>query len=115
MAVDFVPAGEKTDILTPAPGHLVIKTIIKAQLLRFTGSMYQLTDNRGNFYVMHATETGVPRLDVALPGGWTLRKVALAEPLVIAPSQGGYYNIVGDCCGQGYHQYIFADTTYPAG
>ncbi|MGA2973702.1 MAG: hypothetical protein ABSF77_00155 [Spirochaetia bacterium] len=114
VAVDFVPAGQKTDIVKPAPGHLAIKTIKKPQILRFTGSIYQLTDNKGDSYVMHATETGTPSLNVILPAGWTLRKVDLAEPLIIAPSQGGYYNIVGDCLGQGYHQYIFADAIYPA-
>jgi len=114
IAVDFVPADQKTDIVKPTPGHLAVKTIRKPQVLRFTGSIYQLTDNAGNFYVMHATETGTPSLDVALPAGWTLRKVDIAEPLVITPSQGGYYNIVGDCLGQGYHQYIFADPVWPA-
>lgn len=113
VAVDFVPAGQKTDILRPAPGHLAIKTIRKPQILRFSGSICQLTDGRGNLYVMHATETGTPRMDAALPAGWTLRKMDLAQPLVIAPSQGGYYNIVGDCLGQGYHQYAFAAPTYP--
>jgi hypothetical protein len=114
VAVDLVPAGQKTDFVKPAPGHLAIKTIKKPQILRFTGSIYRLTDNKGNFYVMHATETDAPSLDVALPAGWSLSKVDLTEPLIIAPSQGGYYNIVGDCRGQGYHQYIFADATYPA-
>ncbi|MEI8093714.1 MAG: hypothetical protein WCG80_05840, partial [Spirochaetales bacterium] len=65
-------------------------------------------------YVMHATETGTPNLNVTLPAGWSLEKVDLAEPLVITPSQGGYYNILGDCLGQGYHQYVFADAFYPA-
>jgi hypothetical protein len=64
---------------------------------------------------MHAYEKATgPTTDVALPAGWTIRKVELAEPLVIAPSQGGYYNVVGDCLGQGYHQYIFAQPVYPA-
>ena len=113
VAVDFVPAGQATDIVKPAPGHLAIKTIRKPQILRFTGAIYQLTDNKGNFYVMHATESGTPSLDVALPAGWTVRKVDLAEPLIITPSEGGFYNIVGDCLGQGYHQYVFAEATYP--
>jgi hypothetical protein len=114
VAVDFVPMGKKTDSVKPSSGHLAIKTIRKPQILRFTGSIYRLTDNKGNFYVMHATETGTPSLDVALPAGWTLEKVDLVEPLVIAPSQGGYYNIVGDCLGQDYHQYLFANALYPA-
>jgi hypothetical protein len=114
VAVDLVPAGEKTDWMKPAPGHLVIKTIRKPQVMRWDGPIYRLTDGHGNYYVMHATETGTPTLDVALPALWSLEKAALAEPLVITPSQGGYYNIVGDCLGQGYHQYVFADSVYPA-
>ena len=66
---------------------------------------------------MHATETGEPSLDVVLPEGWTLKKVVLQEPLIVSPFGGGndcYFNIVGDHLGQGYHQYIFADKTYPS-
>ena len=114
MAVDLVPAGEKTDWMKPAPGHLVIKTIRKPQVMRWDGPIYRLTDGHGNYYIMHATETGTPTLDVALPAGWSLAKVELDKPLVITPSQGGYYNVVGDCLGQGYHQYVFAGPTWPA-
>ncbi len=114
VAVDVVPAGEETDWIKPAPGHLAIKTIKKPQVMRWDGPIYRLTDGQGNFYVMHATETGTPTVDVTLPAGWSLEKVELAEPLVITPSQGGYYNVLGDCLGQGYHQYVFADATYPA-
>ena len=128
LSVDLVPAGEKTDWMKPAPGHLVIKVIRKPQVMRWDGPIYRLTDGHGNFYVMHATENGTPTLDVTLPAGWSVEKVdlaeplgmesliytRLAEPLVITPSQGGYYNVVGDCLGQGYHQYIFADSVYPS-
>jgi hypothetical protein len=115
VAVDFIPAGRKTDIMKPAPGHLVIKTIMKPQVLRWSGTIYQLADNEGNAFVMHAYEDPAgPTTDVVLPAGWTIRRVELREPLVITPSQGGYYNIVGDCLGQGYHQYAFAGTEYPA-
>lgn len=81
----------------------------------FADSIYQLTDNKGNYYVMHATETGKPDTTVNLPIGWSLKKVILNEPLIISPFGGGnecYYNIVGDHLGQGYHQYIFADKFY---
>ncbi|MEI8094208.1 MAG: hypothetical protein WCG80_08360, partial [Spirochaetales bacterium] len=64
VAVDLVPAGEKTDWLKPAPGHLVIKTIRKPQVMRWDGPIYRLTDGQGNAYVMHATETGTPNLNV---------------------------------------------------
>jgi hypothetical protein len=115
ICVDYI-AG-KTDILKPEKEHLVIKTIQKCQTVLFTDSIFQLTDNKGNYYVMHATEAREPNLDAVLPKGWTLKKVFLKEPLIISPFGGGnecYYNIVGDNLGQGYHQYIFADKFYPS-
>lgn len=114
ICVDFI--GGKTDMLKPAKGHLVIKTIQKCQAVRFTDHIFQLTDNNGNFYAMHATENGVPDTNVVLPSGWAIKKVMLQEPLIISPFGGGnscYFNIVGDHLGQGYHQYIFADAVYP--
>lgn len=114
LAVDFIPS--KTDMLKPAEGFLVVKIIKKCQILRFEHEIYQLTDHHGNYYVMHATETGAPNLDVVLPEGWTLQKVALQEPLVILPFGKGedcYFNIVGDHLGQGYHQYKYANEYYP--
>ncbi len=114
ICVDFV--GGKTDMLKPEKGHLVIKTIQKCQTVMFTDSIFQLTDNKGNYYVMHATETGKPDSTSILPKGWELKKVILKEPLIISPFGGGnecYFNIIGDNLGQGYHQYIFADTIYP--
>ena len=113
VAIDFIPAGEEMNILKPDPGHLVVKTILKPQIIRFSEEIYQLADNRGNFYVMHATETGSPQLNVQLPEGWSLRKIISDEPLIISPSKSGYYNVLGDHLGQGYHQYIFADSLYP--
>lgn len=116
ICIDYV--GGKTYILKPAKGHLVIKTIQKCQALMFKDSIYQLTDNKGNYYVMHATETGIPDTTVVLPQDWSLHKVHLKDPLIISPFGGGnecYYNIVGDNLGQGYHQYIFAEKFYPSG
>ncbi len=117
LSVDYIPAGEQVDILHSAPGHLVIKTIQKNQVLKWDGpTIYRLMDNRGNYYVMHAYENPAgPTTAVALPAGWTLKEIGITEPLVITPSEGGYYNIVGDCLGQGYHQYIFADAVWPPG
>ena len=114
ICVDYV--GGKTDILKPAKGHLVIKTIQKCQTVMFTDSIFQLTDNKGNYFVMHATETGKPDTTVILPSGWSLKKQVLKEPLIISPFGGGnecYYNILGDNLGQGYHQYIFSEKFYP--
>lgn len=115
VCIDYV--GGKTDMLKPEKGHLVIKTIQKCQTVMFTDSIFQLTDNKGNYYVMHATETGKPDITATLPNGWSLKKVILKEPLIVSPFGGGnecYYNIVGDNLGQGYHQYIFADSVYPS-
>ena len=114
ICIDFV--GGKTDMLKPEKGHFVIKTIQKCQTVMFTESIFQLSDNKGNFYAMHATETEKPDTSVSLPLGWTIKQVFLKEPLIISPFGGGnecYYNIVGDHLGQGYHQYIFADSVYP--
>ena len=114
LAVDFIPS--KTNMLKPEKGHLVIKIIKKCQILCFEDEIYQLTDNKGNYYVMHATETAEPNLDVILPKGWILRKVKLQEPLIISPFGKGedcYFNIVGDHLGQGYHQYKYANAYYP--
>ena len=114
VAVDYIP--DKTNLLKPEPGHLAVKIIRKCQFIQFEDSIYQMTDNKGNFYVMHATETGIPDVHVTLPDGWTIQKVPLEEPLVIRPfgSLGEcYYNVVGDHLGQGYHQYIYAGKYYP--
>ena len=115
ICVDFV--GGETDMSKPEKGHLVLITIQKCQTIIFTDTIFQLTDNKGNYYVMHATETGKPDLSAALPNGWSLKKVMLKEPLIISPFGGGnecYYNIVRDNLGQGYHQYIFSDAIYPS-
>ncbi|MDX2283908.1 MAG: hypothetical protein NW241_07080 [Bacteroidia bacterium] len=117
VAVAFVPEDEKTDLLHPDPGTLVIKTIRKCQALMYTDSICQLSDGVGNLYVMHATETGEPDLDVTLPAGWSISWVQLADTLIVSPFGGGdhcYFNILGDHLGQGYHQYRFADAFYPA-
>jgi len=114
LAVDFIPS--KTDMLKPEQGHLVVKTIKKCQIIRFENEIYQLSDNKGNYYVMHATETGEPNLEVILPKGFKLEKVKLDEPLVIVPfgnKEDCYFNIVGDHLGQGYHQYEYVGDTYP--
>jgi len=114
ICVDYV--GGKTDLLKPEKGHLVIKTIQKCQTLMFTDSILQLTDNNGNYFVMHATESGKPDTKAVLPKGWSLKKVILKDPLILSPFGGGnecFFNIVGDHLGQGYHQYVFNNKWYP--
>ena len=117
VGVAYIP--DETDILKPEEGHVVIKTVQKCQILLFkSGStIYDLTDNKGNSYIMHAIESGEPNLAVELPEGWTLESRVLTEDFILMPFGGGdfcYYNILGDNLGQGYHQYKYADTTYPS-
>lgn len=99
------------------PGYVSITTIDKCQELIWNGpTINELVDDRGNRYVMHATDDGQPDLDgVVLPAGWQLRQVAISEPLTIQPRGAGhcYYNIVRDANLQSYHQYHFADATFP--
>jgi len=114
LAVDFIPA--KTDMLKPEEGHLVVKIIKKCQIVFFEKEIYQLSDSIGNLYVMHATETGTPNLDVILPAGFNLKKIKLEEPLLVLPfgeKEDCFFNIVGDHLGQGYHQYQYAGAYYP--
>lgn len=114
LAVDFIPS--KTDILKPEKGFLVVKTIKKCQIILFKDEIFQLSDQRGNYYVMHATEAGEPDLNVELPEGWVLKRVKIDEPLIVTPfgdKDDCYFNIVGDHLGQGYHQYKYSDSYYP--
>ena len=103
-------------MLKPEEGHLVVKVIKKCQVVVFENEIYQMSDNKGNLYAMHATETGSPNMNVVLPEGFTIQKVSLKEPLVIIPfgeKEDCYFNIVGDHLGQGYHQYQYAGDFYP--
>lgn len=114
LAVDYIPS--KTDMLKPEEGHLVVKVIKKCQIVVFEEEIYQMSDDKGNKYAMHATETGTPNLNVVLPKGFKLEKVQLDEPLVIVPfgdKEDCYFNIVGDHLGQGFHQYEYANKYYP--
>jgi len=114
QAINFIPA--KTDTKKPTEGHLVVKVIKKCQLVVWEDEIYELSDDKGNKYVMHATEIGTPNLNVILPAGYTLQKVKIDKPLVLVPFGEGedcYFNIVGDHLGQGYHQYKYANEYYP--
>lgn len=114
QAIDFIPS--KTDTKKPAKGHLVVKVIKKCQIVVWEDEIYELSDKKGNKYVMHATETGTPKLDTVLPEGFVLKKVKLDEPLIVTPFGKGedcYFNIIGDHLGQGYHQYKYAGDYFP--
>lgn len=99
------------------PGAFAITTIEKCHQIVYEGEIYELADDRGNRFVMHANETGAPNLtDVALPPGWQLNRIDLDEPLEILPFGGEgacYHNVGRDNLNQGYHQTIFAKERYP--
>ena len=103
---------------TVNPGFVSITTIAKCQEVVFAGpDIYELSDGRGNRYVMHATENGTPTIEgVQLPDGWTLELRSIDDPLRLLPFGGGdscYYNIVRDNLVQSYHQFAFASDTFP--
>ena len=98
------------------PGAISVTVTQKCHQVIWHDEIYDLVDTKGNHYVMHATDTGTPNLNAAIPEGWTLTKVALDEPLVVNPFGGGdncYHNVLRDNLGQGYHQYVFAEESYP--
>lgn len=102
---------------TVNPGYVSVNTIAKCHRMVYNGPViYELSDGQGNRYVMHATDDGVPDLTPALPEGWTLSERTITEPLELLPHGGGnacYYNIVRDNLVQSYHQFAYAEDTYP--
>lgn len=117
VAQDCLPtpdAGCSTDAVEP--GAISIAVTSKCHQIIFTDEIYELVDPAGNRYVMHATDTGTPDLNAAIPDGWTLTRVELDEPLEVLPFGGGdncYHNVLRDHLGQGYHQFFFAEPQYP--
>jgi hypothetical protein len=100
------------------PGFVSTTTISKCHEVVFNGpAIYELSDGRGNRYVMHATENGTPTIEgVQLPEGWALELRTIDEPLRLLPFGGGnscYYNIIRDNLVQSYHQFAFAGDTFP--
>ncbi len=109
------PNGCSGDVVNP--GYVSITTIDKCQRIVYDGlTIYELRDDVGNAYVMHATATGTPDLFPTLPTGWTLTERQIEAPLVLLPagaSEACYYNIVRDNLVQSYHQFIYAEDQYP--
>ena len=111
-AITVYPGGGKPSGQIPEPGQVIFQTVVKPQVNRWVDEIYQLTDGKGNYFVMHASAADEPSLDVELPEGWTLQRVELDEPLIITPTVDGYFNLLMDNLGQGYHQYIYADDVF---
>ena len=73
-AVDFIP--DETDLLHPKKGHLVVKVIEKCHIVVFEKVIYEMSNDKGDKYVMHAIEKDEPDLSVILPKGFqTTKKV----------------------------------------
>ena len=108
-------SGCRADVVDP--GYISVNTIAKCHRVVFDGpTIYELSDGKGNLYVMHATATGTPDLTATLPEGWTLTERTIDESLVLLPFGGGedcYYNVVRDNLVQSYHQYAYSGDTYP--
>ncbi len=109
-------AGCRLDVVDP--GYVSINSIAKCHRMVYEGPIiYELADDRGNRFVMHATATGIPDVTgPTLPTGWTLTERTISEPLVLLPFGGGdacYYNVVRDNQVQSYHQYVFDGESYP--
>lgn len=110
------PSGCSGDVVKP--GYVSISTIAKCQRIVFEGPIiYEMTDDKANKYVMHATGDGIPKTtEQTLPEGWSVVERTIDEPLVLLPFGGGdecYYNIVRDNLVQSYHQYVYTDLQYP--
>ena len=100
------------------PGFVSINTIAKCHRIVYEGPIiYELADEAGNRFVMHATADGIPNLSgPELPRDWTLTERIIEEPLVLMPFGGGdecYYNIIRDNLVQSYHQFAYAGELYP--
>ena len=61
-AVDFIP--DETDLLHPEKGHLVVKVIEKCHIVVFEKVIYEMSNDKGDKYVMHAIEKDEPDLSV---------------------------------------------------
>lgn len=111
------PDGKGCHLDRVKPGYVSITTIDKCQEITFSGpTIYELADQRGNRYIMHATSNHQPDITtVALPAGWQLSQVEISQPLILQPrgQDHCYYNIIRDEKLQSYHQYVFVDEVSP--
>ncbi|MCA2979236.1 MAG: hypothetical protein INH41_13940 [Myxococcaceae bacterium] len=114
-AADCVGVGGCTN-MGANPGALFVVVTRKCHELVFENEGWFLDGPNGERAIMHATATGTVNENVTLPAGWTLKKEALATPLVLRPFGGGdacFYNIIRDHTLQAYHQFKYATPRYP--
>jgi hypothetical protein len=96
-------------------GNILVSVISKCQNMTWTSdSIYVLTDEWSNVYIMHASGSNTAEsleeavANVALPEGWSVESVNITEPLTIYPRMvedgSCYYTIVRDSQDNSYHE-----------
>jgi hypothetical protein len=117
VAIDCIPADTPSCGAQGVPeGALTITVTRKCHELVFEGDVWFLNGPSGERAIMHATEAAEPSGDVSLPDGWVLASATLGEPLVLHPfgAEGDcYYNILRDHRVQAYHQFAYAEASFP--
>ncbi len=115
-AYDCIPTLSDCKGMVAAPGALLVVVTEKCHQLQFEGDVIFLDGPSGERAVMHATNDGVPTVEVRLPAGWSLRRETLSAPLVLEPFGGEgkcFYNIIRDEKLQSYHQFRYAGAMWP--
>jgi hypothetical protein len=115
-AYDCLPSLSACHNMTAGPGALLFVVTEKCHQMQFEGDVIFLDGPGGQRAVMHATDDGMPSVDVRIPDGWTLHQETLAAPLVLEPFGGDgrcFYNVIRDEKLQSYHQYRYAGETWP--
>lgn len=98
------------------PKHLAVILVEKCHVVRVKSPTYELTDTKGNKFVMNAHSGPKPVTDVALPDGWRMDVVERDKPLEIKPFGGGdscFHVVLNDSEKQFYHQFYDADGVFP--
>ncbi len=112
----YLPTSSTPVALGPAPnGTVLVSVISKCQNMTFTSSsVYVLTDEWDNHYIMHASGGNTTELvaeaaaNAVFPEGWSVKQVNISEPLTIYPNMqedgACYYTIVRDSQDNSYHE-----------
>jgi hypothetical protein len=112
----YYPPTSTPVALGPAPnGTVLVSVISKCQNMTWTSdSVYILTDEWDNNYIMHASGGNTTELvkaaaaNAVFPDGWSVKQVNISEPITIYPDMqedgSCYYKIVRDSQDNSYHE-----------
>lgn len=113
----YYPDSSTAVALGPAPeGNVLVSVISKCQNMTWTSdSIYVLTDEWSNTYIMHASGSNTTESlkeaasNAVFPEGWSVESVNITEPLTIYPrmvEEDGscYYTIIRDSQDNSYHE-----------